>query len=63
MFVLDEADEFFLDSKREEEIKEFHKKLQAVNKTCQYILFSATYDTLVSEKIAEIVSDANQVSL
>lgn len=64
VFVLDEADDFYMDEKKEEEINRFHLHLQqAIKRSVQYVFFSATFDAGISEKISAIVSDANQISL
>lgn len=61
VFVLDEADEFFMDAKREAELNEFHSILKALPKPVQYIFFSATYDSAIAEKISLIVENAQQI--
>jgi ATP-dependent RNA helicase DDX19/DBP5 len=64
VFVLDEADDFYMDSKKEQEINTFHAFINTkLKRTVQYIFFSATFDTAISEKISAIVSDANQINL
>ncbi|TNV78952.1 hypothetical protein FGO68_gene461 [Halteria grandinella] len=64
VFVLDEADDFYMDAKKEEEINTFHGFINTkLKRAVQYIFFSATFDTAISEKISAIVSDANQINL
>ena len=63
VFILDEADDFFMDKDRESELMKFHTTLQKLGKSVQYILFSATYDKLISEKISKLVKEANQINL
>ena len=40
-----------------------HQKLQALPNPPQYILFSATYDDDVTEKIDKMILEANQMAL
>ncbi len=58
VFVLDEADSFFLVDDRKKELKDFDKILQNINKKIQYVFFSATYDEAVSNEISDIVTEA-----
>lgn len=60
-FILDEADDFFMDEKRQQELETFHAAAQKTGKHVQYILFSATYDPHISDKISELVKEANQI--
>lgn len=62
-FVLDEADEFFMDQQREDEVFAFHEALQKLDHQVQYIFFSATYDPTISEKISNLVKEAVQINL
>jgi superfamily II DNA/RNA helicase len=63
VFVLDEADAFFLESTRKEEIMKFHKILQGLGRPIQHVFFSATYDADVSKEISNILDEAIQISL
>jgi ATP-dependent RNA helicase DDX19/DBP5 len=63
VFILDEADDFFMDQKREEEINRWHEYVTTQLQNVQIILFSATFDQDIAEKISKIVSNANQISL
>jgi len=64
VFVLDEADDFYMDTRKEKEIYKFHGFINTkLKRQVQYIFFSATFDTAISEKISAIVSDANQINL
>ena len=63
VFVLDEADAFFLEETRKVEIMKFHKILQGLSLPIQYVFFSATYDSSVSKEIAKILDEAIQISL
>ena len=63
VFVLDEADNFFMDQKREEEIMMFHKNIQQLKTDVQYVFFSATFDKAITEKLSNLISEANQIHL
>ncbi len=64
VFVLDEADDFFMDEQREKEINQFHEFLKTkLSQHVQYVFFSATYDSNISEKISTLINDANQINL
>jgi superfamily II DNA/RNA helicase len=49
VFVLDEADAFFTEQDRKEDIMKFDKLLKGLKKHVQYVFFSATYDPEVAE--------------
>ena len=59
VFVLDEADSFFLEESRRLEILQFNKILRSLSKPIQYLFFSTTYDELVSEEISKLIDEAN----
>ena len=61
--VIDEADFFFEDENNNKSLMQLHAYLQKLELKYQYVLFSATYPEEVSEKISEIVKEANQISL
>jgi len=63
MFILDEADNFFMDKTREDEIMLIDGHLKALTQKVQYVFFSATYDKAISEKLSTLISEANQINL
>ena len=63
VFVLDEADAFFNEETRKNEIMKFHGILQGLKRKIQYIFFSATFEEEVSKDISQLVSEAYQISL
>ena len=63
MFVLDEADNFFMDERRENEIMQFHQALQKLSQPVQYVFFSATFDKAITDKLSELITEANQINL
>jgi superfamily II DNA/RNA helicase len=58
MFILDEADSFFLGNNHIDEIKRFDGILKKVGHRVQYVFFSATYDHNVSDDISQIIDEA-----
>ena len=58
MFILDEADSFFLGINHIDEIKRFDGILKRVGHLVQYAFFSATYEEIVSEEISQIINEA-----
>jgi len=59
MFILDEADSFFLGTNHLDEIKKFDGILkEKVGHRVQYVFFSATYDHNVSDEISQIIDEA-----
>jgi superfamily II DNA/RNA helicase len=63
VFVLDEADNFFMEKQREEEIMSIHQAFQKQKLQVQYLFFSATYNEDVSERISNLVDEASQINL
>lgn len=64
VFVLDEADDFYMDEKKEHEINTFHSHIvNSLKRDVQYVFFSATFEPTISEKISAIVTEANQIHL
>lgn len=63
MFVLDEADTFFLDNKHKAELDIFVSTLQKLKNKVQFVFFSATYEKIVSDAISKIIEDAIQISM
>jgi superfamily II DNA/RNA helicase len=52
VFVLDEADTFFLDNKHKEELDTFVATVNKLNNKVQFVFFSATYEKHVGIEIS-----------
>ena len=63
VFVLDEADNFFMDQNREVEIMALHEIIQQLKTDVQYVFFSATFNKAITEKLSNLISEANQIHL
>lgn len=61
--IFDEADVFFDNLKEEERLAKLNAVLKKASPLLQYIFISATYSEEVSEKISNLVPDANQIKL
>jgi superfamily II DNA/RNA helicase len=62
VFVLDEADAFFLDNRHMEELDTFIKTVNKLNNTVQFVFFSATYEKHVGIEISKIIKNSVQIS-
>lgn len=49
VFVLDEADTFFIDNKHKAELDSFMATLKKLSNKVQFVFFSATYEQTVGE--------------
>ena len=61
--VLDEADVYFKDEDIERDTMNLIAIFKKLTQPIQYVLFSATYNEVISLKISEIMSEANQINL
>ena len=61
--MLDEADSFFREKSRRDEILKFYKILQDLKQRVQIVFFSATYEEDVADEISKILDEAYQISL
>ena len=61
--VLDEADVYFKDEDIERDTMNLVAIFKKLTQPIQYVLFSATYNEVISIKISEIISEANQINL
>ena len=61
--VLDEADEYFKDEDIERDTMNLVAVFKKLTQPIQYVLFSATYNEVISLKISEIIFEANQIGL
>ena len=61
--VLDEVDLFFLDKLEEDEIMALHEVIQQLKTDVQYVFFSATIDRTITEKLSNMITEANQIYL
>jgi superfamily II DNA/RNA helicase len=63
VFVLDEADTFFLDNKHKEELDTFVATVNELKNKVQFVFFSATYEKHVGIEISKIIKDAIQITM
>ena len=63
VFVLDEADTFFLDNKHKQELDSFVSSLSQLDNKVQFVFFSATYEKQVGIEISKIIKDAIQITM
>ena len=63
VFVLDEADHFFKDNTREDEIMVLHQIIQQLKTDVQYVVFSTTFEKAVTEKLPNLISEGFQIHL
>ena len=61
--MLDEVDLFFLDKLEEDEIMALHEVIQQLKTDVQYVFFSATIDRTITEKLSNMITEANQIYL
>ena len=57
VFVLDEADTFFLDNKHKAELDSFVETLNKLKDKVQFVFFSATFEKKVEVELSEYIKD------
>ena len=63
MLIIDEADNFFMDNTREEEIISLNRYLKSQIQRFQYVLVCLAKDEPISDKIDNLISEANHINL
>jgi superfamily II DNA/RNA helicase len=58
VFVLDEADTFFLGDKHKAELDYFIETLNKLKDKVQFVFFSATFEKKVEVELSEYIKDA-----
>ena len=61
--VIDEADSFFDRPESEQEMLQVNDAIQKLGHKVQMVMISATYNEEVQDKIGNLITEANQISL